>query len=118
VQVSLTWAAGGRQVTRTLLADSGAGTARSGFDLLLRRTDGVSCGGILLHNVILGRAYAGPHPVYLLRVQTSGLGFNQALRVVGITSPPAGCDGTACFAFLNQFTYGNFGYPNQFGLEC
>ena len=23
----------------------------------------------------------------------------------------------ACFAFLNRFTYGNFGDPSQFGLE-
>ena len=24
----------------------------------------------------------------------------------------------ACFGFLNRFTYGNFGDPSQFGLEC
>jgi hypothetical protein len=27
-------------------------------------------------------------------------------------------DGIACFRFLNRFTYGNFGDPGQFGLEC
>jgi len=30
---------------------------------------------------------------------------------------PPGFDGTACFGFLNRFTYGNFGDPGQFGLE-
>jgi hypothetical protein len=31
---------------------------------------------------------------------------------------PRPFDGIACFRFLNRFTYGNFGDPNQFGLEC
>jgi hypothetical protein len=30
---------------------------------------------------------------------------------------PVGFGGIACFRFLNRFTYGNFGDPNQFGLE-
>ena len=34
----------------------------------------------------------------------------------GITRP--GFDGIACFGFVNRFTYGNFGDPSQFGLEC
>jgi hypothetical protein len=37
---------------------------------------------------------------------------------VGVRSVPAGFDGIACFAFLDRFTYGNFGDPGQFGLEC
>jgi hypothetical protein len=46
-----------------------------------------------------------------------GLGFDQDVLVVGIAAPPAGFDGVACFRFLNQFTYSNFGDPQQFGLE-
>jgi hypothetical protein len=53
-----------------------------------------------------------------LRVQIPGLGFDQDRQVVGIAARPAGFDGNACFRFLNQFTYGNFGDPTQFGPEC
>jgi len=31
---------------------------------------------------------------------------------------PPGFNGLACFGFVNRFTYGNFGDPSQFGLEC
>jgi hypothetical protein len=46
-----------------------------------------------------------------------GLGSAQDVLVVGIAAPPVGFDGVACFRFLNQFTYDNFGDPLQFGLE-
>ncbi len=118
VQVNLTLAADGWQVTRTLLPDTGAGAWRSRFELLLQDSDCRLCGGTPLGTVTLGRAYKGPHPLYRLQIQIPGLGFDQGIWVVGITAPPAGFDGNACFRFLNRFTYGNFGDPTKFGLEC
>jgi hypothetical protein len=67
--------------------------------------------------VVLGAAYTGPHPVYLLRVQVPGLGFDLNIPVIGVRSLPPGFDGLAAFRFLNRFTHGNFGHPDQFGLE-
>jgi hypothetical protein len=51
-------------------------------------------------------------------VRLPALGFDEIVRVVGVPSVPAGFDGLACFAFLDRFTYSNFGDPDQFGLEC
>jgi hypothetical protein len=115
--VVLTLAGGGQQVTRDLLADTGAGTTNAGFELLLEESDCLLCGGIPARPIVLGGAYMGSHPVYLVRVQVSGLAFDHHLRVVGVSAPPSGLDGIACFRFLNRFTYGNFGDPGQFGLE-
>jgi hypothetical protein len=36
---------------------------------------------------------------------------------VAVPACPEGLDGIVTFPFLNRFTYGNFGNPNQFGLE-
>ncbi len=55
--------------------------------------------------------------MYDLRVRLAALGFDQNLRVVGVPRVPPGFDGVACFIFLNRLTFGNFGDPNQFGLE-
>jgi hypothetical protein len=117
VEVQLTLAAGSQQLGRVLLADTGAGKLTTTFELLLLDADCLLCGGVALGSVNLGRAYRGPHPVYRLRVQIPAIGFDAHIRVVGIASPPAGFDGTACFPFLSRFHYGNFGYTNFFGLE-
>jgi hypothetical protein len=118
VWVQLTPATPGLPLTRVLLADTGAGNLNIPFELLLRDTDCLLCGGMPLGTVNLGRAYRGPHAVYRLRVLIPALGFDEYLQVVGIASPPPGFDGTACFSFLSRFTYGNFGHADQFGLEC
>jgi hypothetical protein len=117
VEVILTHTTGGQTVTRTLLADTGAGAVKSPFELLLHDADCLSCGAPSLSKVRLGRAYRGQHPAYRIRVRVPGLGFDQDLPVVGITSLPTGFDGVACFRFMNRFTYGNFGNFNEFGLE-
>lgn len=117
IQVTLTLAAGGQPVQRNLLADTGAGTVRAGFEFLLREQDCLAAGGTPSQPVVLGGAYAGPHPVYLLRVQIPDLGFDHHLPAVGVPAAPAGFDGIACFRFLNRFEYGNFGDPGQFGLD-
>jgi hypothetical protein len=101
-----------------LLADTGAGARSSGFELILDQNDCLLCGGISLRSVPLRGAYAGTFPMYDIRVRIPALGFDQHLHVVGVASVPVGFDGIACFAFLDRFTYGNFGDPSQFGLEC
>jgi hypothetical protein len=118
VKVILTLTAGGQLLTRNLLADTGAGSRTSKFHLILEEDDCLLCGGIFYQTVQLGGAYVGSYPIYDIPVRIPALGFDQGLRAVGVPSVPAGLDGIACFAFLNRFTYGNFGDPSQFGLEC
>ena len=117
VQVSLTLAPSGKLLSRTLLADTGAGSRRSGFDLILEEDDCLLCGGRPWQSVTLAGAYSGSFPTYHLRVQIPGLGFDHKVRVVCVPSVPEGFDGVACFGFLNRFSYGNFGAASRFGLE-
>jgi hypothetical protein len=118
VEVILTLTAGGQPLTRNLLADTGAGSQNSTFQLILEEDDCLLCGGNPYTTTTLGGAYVGSFPIYVIPVRIPALGFDQNLRAVGVPSVPAGFDGIACFAFLNRFTYGNFGDPSQFGLEC
>jgi hypothetical protein len=118
IQVILTLVQGGLPLSRQLLADTGAGTANSGFELLLDEQDCLLCGGLPLQPVVLGGAYAGSYPVYLIQARVPVLSFDRALPAVGVPSVPPGFDGIACFQFLNRFTYGNFADPKHFGLEC
>lgn len=116
VQVILTLMAG-QLAQRDLLADTGAGNATAGFELLLDEQDCLAAGGIPSQPIVLGGAYTGSYPVYLIRVQIPDLGFDHHLPAVGVPTAPAGFDGIACFRFLNRFRYGNFGDSRQFGLE-
>src|SRR5437773_6684972 len=116
VQIVLTLTQGGQPLPRTLLADTGAGSRTGKFELLLEEDDCLLCGGFPFPSVTLAGAYAGSFPIYDLPVQLAALGFNKPVRAVGVPSVPAGFDGIACFGFVNRFTYGNFGDPNQFGL--
>ena len=113
----LTATADGKQQPRVLLADTGAGSAGSRFELLLNEADCLLCGTPLASPATLGGAYTGTHPAFLVRVQIPELGFDEEVSVVGIPSGPRGLDGIACFRFLNRFTYGNFGDAGEFGLE-
>ncbi len=82
-------------------------------------TKTIACfAGTPLRMIRLRGAYAGSFLTYGLRVRQPALSFDQNLRAVGVSSVPPGFDGIACFGFLNRFTYGNFGDPSQFGLEC
>jgi hypothetical protein len=117
VEVVLSPMIGGQRLVRRLIADTGAGTAQSGFEILLQETDCLRCGGIPSYPVTLGGAYGGTFPVYVIRIQIPALSFDRHLRVAGVPTCPAGFDGIACFRLLDRFTYGNFGDPNQFGLE-
>ena len=84
VQVVLTITRGAHPFTRTLVADTGAGSQTAGFDLILLETECKFCDGVdLLSPVPLVGAYAGSFPVYELRVRVPALGFDQKLRAVG-----------------------------------
>lgn len=107
----------GQSLSRNLLADTGAGSMHIGFDILLDKSDCVLCGGSSAQQVVLGGFYTGTFPVYVLRVRIPALGFDQDVRAVAVPTTPKGLAGIAGFRFLNQFTYGNFGDPTQFGLE-
>ncbi len=117
VEVVLFLVQGGQPVPRALLADTGAGSAMAGFELILEEGDCLRCGGVLLPPITLRGSYAGTFPIYKLPVHVPALGFAQNLHAVGVPSAPSGFDGIAGFNFLNRFTYGNFGDPGQFGLE-
>jgi hypothetical protein len=117
VAVVLLMAEGEQFCTRMLLADTGAGSAQSGFDLILQETDCLRCGGIPSMPVQLSGAWAGRFPTYILRVQLPALAFDRHLRVVGVSKVPLELEGIACFSFLNRFNSGNFGDPGLFGLE-
>lgn len=117
VEVVLLRAPGGALWVRTLLADTGAGSRQSRAELILAESDCLLCGGIPDQPLALGGAYTGSFPSCVLRVQIPALAFDRSIRVVAAARLPAGFDGIACFPFLSRFTYGNFGDPNQFGLE-
>jgi len=117
VKVEFQSAATGDRVERTLLADSGAGERGDNFDLILTTVDCIEFGGILMELTALGGAYSGEFPVYFLPAWIPGIGFSDFVRVVGAPITLGSMDGFACFPFLNQFTYGNFGSPDSFGLE-
>ncbi len=117
VQVVPTLAQGGHPLQRTLLADTGAGSQLSAFELILDEDDCLLCGGNPDQPITLGGAYVGSFPSYVVLVQLPALGFARNLRVVCVPTPPAGFDGIACFGFLNRFQYGNFGNSAAFGLE-
>lgn len=117
IEVELTLGPGGQHLLRTLLADTGAGSQSSAFELILEEDDCLLCGGNPDSPIMLGGAYVGSFPTYDMRVRVPAIGFDQNLRAVGVPTVPAGFDGIACFAFLNRFTYGNFGDAGQFGLE-
>jgi hypothetical protein len=102
VRVVLT--SGGRPMTSTLLADTGAGSNKEVFDLMLEVGACRQCGNAVGWDVSLSGAYAGRFPLYALRVQVPALRFDDDLLAVGVPVVPDGFEGTACFRFLNRFT--------------
>jgi hypothetical protein len=117
IEVVLTRAQGGQKVTRTLLADTGAGNLQATFELVLDENDCLLCGRPVSQSIPLGGAYTGSYPLYLIRVEIPLLTFTRRVLVVGVPDPPRDLQGIACFRFLNRFTYGNFGNPGEFALE-
>ena len=105
------------RLPRSLVADTGAGSTRDGYELILSENDCRLFGGEPARSLILGGAYSGQFSVYVVQIEIPELAFRRYHRAVGVPSLPSGFDGIACFRFLNQFYYGNFGDPKRFGLE-
>lgn len=108
-----------RPLSRTLLADTGAGRLQSRWHLLLSEED---CYVLKLHEVYpvsLTRAYDGTFPAYLVRVSIPSLITTKVLVAVAVPAADLspGLDGLAGFRSLNSFGYGNFDAPTQFGLQ-
>jgi hypothetical protein len=117
ISIVLTLMADDQPLPLDLIADTGAGNVASRFELILAESDCQRCGGQLVSPIVLGGAYSGSFPLYLLRMQIPQLGFDVPLPVVGVPANPQGFDGIAGFRFLNRFAYGNFANPGEFGLE-
>jgi hypothetical protein len=64
-------------------------------------------------------AYSGDFPLVMVRAAIPALQVARNLIAVAIPSAQMrpGTDGLAGFRFLNSFHYGNFGNPEQFGME-
>jgi hypothetical protein len=117
IQVVWSLSSGGQGLVRYLIADTGAGSRQSVFQLILAEHDCQRGGGILLGHAPLGGAYAGSFPLYLVDIRISQLNYHEPVPVVGVPQVPRGFDGIAGFKFLNRFHYGNFGNPDSFGLD-
>jgi hypothetical protein len=106
-------------VTRTLLADTGAGSLNAPFELILNAADCQQFKWRRLGAVGLGGAFSGAFPTYSVRVEIPALQWARVVAAVVVpTAPlPPELDGIAGFRFLNSFSYGNFGNPDQFCLE-
>jgi hypothetical protein len=117
IQLLLTLAQSGQKVTRTLLADTAAGNSQGQFEIILLQGDCLARGSRLAKTVVLGGAYSGSHPLYLVHVEIPQLSFNGLITAVGVKIVSPGIDGIAGFRFLNRFSYGNFADPGQFALE-
>ncbi len=117
IESVLTQVIDGRPTARNLLADTGAGSRRAKFDLILDENDCVTCGGYVIGMATLGGAYSGQFPLYGIHIQIPLLGFDNDIRAIGVPQAPPGFDGLAGFRFLDRFGYGNFGDPDRFGLE-
>ena len=117
IEVVLIYSSGGTDVTRALLADSGAGNANAPFEILLEENECLLCGGKPIKAVSVTGAFTGSHLLYLIPIRIPLLGFADVIPAIGVPTLAAAFDGIACFPFLNRFTYGNFGDRNAFGLE-
>lgn len=96
----------GQAIARSLVADTGAGSQESVFELVLDEATCRACDGIPMGRIQLGGAYSGTFPVYLVQARLAPLGFDELVAVVGVSSVPQGFDGIAAFRFLNRFQYG------------
>ena len=108
-----------QEYTRTLLADTGGGRWNSRWDVILSTDDCRLFGLNQVGLVHLGGAYSGDFPLVMVRAAIPALQVTCNLIAVAIPSAQLrpGTDGLAGFRFLNSFHYGNFGNPEQFGME-
>jgi hypothetical protein len=109
--------ANGNNTPRTVVADTGSGSAQDQFDFVLEFIDCIQNGGYPLPPIAVSGAYSGTYTVFAMTIEIPALQVCDQVSVVGVPFAPPDFDGIACFRFLNRFTYGNFGDKNAFGLE-
>src|SRR5687768_4700960 len=97
IEVDLTDAMTGGQLTRLLLADTGGGDMAAAFDVILHEDDCMRCVGRVSHRALLGGALSGQHLVYALRAQIPGIGFDDYVHAVAVSDTQTDFDGIACF---------------------
>ena len=107
----------GREHSRVLLADTGAGSKIAPFELLLDEEDCLLYSSQVGQMTTLSGAYSGEFRVYDVSIRIDDLSELHGITAVGVDKTPPGFDGIAGFRFLRRFTYGNFGDSGQFGLE-
>ena len=109
----------GSILTRTLLVDTGGGSALVPVDLVLSVADVSRCRSRLQSYVGSGGAIEGSFEVRSLQIAMPTLGLVRRVNVMVVPaiSLPDGLGGIACFRFLNAFNYGNGGNPAEFALE-
>ncbi len=119
IQIELREPFTGFTATRTLVADTGAGPRFSPFELVLGVADGLRFGTRVLRSARVGGAFNGQFPIRAVTIEIPALNLSRQADalIVPDLSLIDGLDGFACFRFLNAFTYGNFGNPNEFGSE-
>lgn len=110
--------ASGASVSRLLIADTGAGSSLSVFELVLDEGDCLSSEAIPVGHVQLGGAYSGSFPLYLVNIAIGALDFDEPVPAVAVAQVPAGFAGIAGFKFLSRFHFGNFAKPGWFGLDA
>ena len=119
IEIELQEKHSGFTFTRTLLADTGGGSASVAVDLVLSQDDGARCGGKLQTHVSSGGAIHGSFEVRSIEIAIPDLNLRRRVNamLVPVETLPDGLGGIACFRFLNSFTYGNGGNPAEFVLE-
>ena len=118
VQIELKETGSDLTLTRTLLADTGGGSALMPVHLGLSDEDVIRCGGIFRGYVGAGGAIEDDFKVYAVDIVIPELNLISLVNVMAVPAEtlPDGLQGIACFRFLNSFNYGNFGNPAEFGL--
>src|SRR6266700_7684048 len=111
IQLALMSPGSGRQTVRTLLADTGAGSAHSPLELILSEADCQQFSAGKAGTRHLRGAFRGDFPAFWGYASIPVLGFAGLSLAVSIPASglPRALQGIACFRFLNRFTYGNFG---------
>lgn len=119
MEVTFTVRSNGSTAVRKLLADTGAGSNHSSFHVLLSEEDSRLFGISRVAPVQLTGAFEGLFHSFHVIAAISALNVTWQAIAVGVPSSriPLGFDGIACFRFLNSLDYGNFGNPDQFGLQ-
>jgi hypothetical protein len=97
IELALTQVIDGQLTSGQLLADTGAGGDPALFELILDEDDCLNCGGKFAGMITLRGAYSGSYPTYFIRIRIPLLGFDDRIRVVGVSTPPHGFDGIAGF---------------------